>query len=172
MMQLMLLRHGKSDWGADAPDRGHGSDHERPLKPRGVRAAELAGRLLTAMDLEPATVLSSTAVRARTTAELARAAGGWAAEVETTPALYLASIETALDVVRGVDDSGPVLMVGHEPTWSTLTAALVGDRRATVRVVTGALVGIELGIARWADIAPSRGQLSFLLPPRRMERVV
>lgn len=166
MKELMLLRHGKSDWDAD-----HGTDHERPLRPRGERAAKLAGRLLTAMDLVPEVILSSTAVRARTTAELARKAGGWSVPVETTRDLYLTSVEGALDILRQVERPGRVLMVGHEPTWSSLSAALIGDRRAAVRVVTGALVGVELAAASWADVRPGAGQLSFLLPPRRLERV-
>ncbi|MDH3462867.1 MAG: histidine phosphatase family protein, partial [Acidimicrobiia bacterium] len=36
MLQLILMRHGKSDW-----DASYGADHDRPLAERGVRSAEL-----------------------------------------------------------------------------------------------------------------------------------
>jgi phosphohistidine phosphatase len=40
--ELLIMRHGKSDW------EGGVADHERPLAPRGVRAAQSMGRFLAA----------------------------------------------------------------------------------------------------------------------------
>jgi phosphohistidine phosphatase len=74
---LLALRHAKSDWSA-----GYGPDRDRPLAPRGVTAARLIGRFVTAAGLEPDLVLSSPAERARATAGLAVAAGGWGVAVE------------------------------------------------------------------------------------------
>lgn len=187
MKTLILLRHGKSDWGADYGDGGdgaggHGADHERPLKKRGVRAARLAGRLLASMDLAPDAVLSSTAVRARTTAELAveelEKATGREMPFETTSDLYLTSVDGALRILRDIEsrfdpdaEIDRLLVVGHEPTTSSLAATIAGDSAASIRVVTGALVGLETRVNRWADLGPGRGDLVFLLPPRHMERI-
>ena len=64
MRRLILFRHGKSDW--DAP---FGSDHERPLSKRGVKAAKTMGLVLARSDLVPDHAITSSAVRARTTLE-------------------------------------------------------------------------------------------------------
>ncbi|NJL28825.1 MAG: histidine phosphatase family protein, partial [Thermoanaerobaculia bacterium] len=54
MKQLLLLRHGKSDWGTELA-----SDHERPLNPRGERAARRVGQFLRRVELVPDRVVSS-----------------------------------------------------------------------------------------------------------------
>ncbi|MEM9597273.1 MAG: histidine phosphatase family protein [Acidobacteriota bacterium] len=166
MKSLILVRHGKSDWQSDS-----GVDHDRPLAPRGVKAARLMGRFLTAAGLAPERVLSSTAVRARTTAELAHAAGGWDCPLDLDRALYAASVSSTLDVLRRVPgDPERLLLVGHEPTWSGLGGALTGG--SDLAVVTAAAVGIELGVRSWGDLEPNRGRLRFLLPPRLLGAVM
>ncbi|MEU8927341.1 histidine phosphatase family protein [Kitasatospora sp. NPDC048545] len=62
---LIVLRHAKSAWPPDVPDR------ERPLGPRGRRDAPEAGRWLRRRGLVPDTVVCSPARRARETWELA-----------------------------------------------------------------------------------------------------
>ncbi len=66
MKTLLLMRHAKSDWDAD-----YESDHDRPLNDRGLKSARLMGRVLADEGLVPDLIISSTALRARTTAELA-----------------------------------------------------------------------------------------------------
>ena len=62
MKILLILRHAKSSW--DHPGL---RDHDRPLNPRGRRDAPRMGRFLVERDLVPERIVSSTAVRARTT---------------------------------------------------------------------------------------------------------
>lgn len=169
MKTLILLRHGKSDWGS-----GPGTDHERPLAPRGIEAARRIGRFLADAGLVPDRVVSSTAVRARTTAELAIAAGGFTAPKIETRGLYATNIEGALEVVRAQpdeDDDGRavdrLLLVGHEPTWSDLASYLVGGGR--IGVVTATIAVIDLGITGWSAIRSDRGELRLLLPPRALD---
>ena len=61
MPELLIMRHAKSDWGV-----GLASDRERPLAPRGVKAAKRMGKFLTKANAAPDLILSSPAVRART----------------------------------------------------------------------------------------------------------
>jgi len=165
MPTLYLLRHGKSDWSA-----GVGSDHDRPLKARGQRAARLAGRVLTAREEEPDLVLSSTAERARRTAELAREAGEWSAPLETDETLYAASV---LDIVARLREVPAgverVLVVGHEPSMSGVVAHLAGAR---VAYPTAALARIDLDASEWSGVDAGRGELAWLLPPRLVEDVL
>lgn len=163
--QLILFRHGKSDWAAE-----FGADHDRPLAQRGVKAAKAMGKLLREADQVPDWVRSSTAVRARTTAELAQGAGGWTCGVELTAALYETTPEGAIGVIQTVPEVRDgraidrLMLVGHEPTWSALTSLLIGGGQ--VQVPTAALVGIDLEIGTWAEIEPGRGYLRWLLLPR------
>ncbi|MDQ6668717.1 MAG: histidine phosphatase family protein [Thermoproteota archaeon] len=52
------------------------ADHDRPLNKRGKRDAPLVGRLLKREDLVPDSIISSTAIRARSTAEAVGKASG------------------------------------------------------------------------------------------------
>ncbi|MGB7955227.1 MAG: histidine phosphatase family protein [Candidatus Nitrosopolaris sp.] len=64
MKSVLVLRHAKSSW--KHPDL---TDHERPLNKRGKRDAPSMGRLLKKAHLVPGIIISSTAIRARATAE-------------------------------------------------------------------------------------------------------
>lgn len=160
MKTLILFRHGKSDWSAD-----FGSDHERPINERGVRTARRMGVFLAASEQVPDLVISSSAVRARTTVELAVEAGGWSCPVEVTDDLYGTSTDSVIARLRAGDESaGSILLAGHEPVWSDLTSELIG--RAHVRFPTAAMARIDFAAAQWGDIRPGAGTLIWFIPPR------
>ena len=164
MKSLLVLRHGKSDWLAD-----YGSDHERPLAARGVAAAELMGRFLTRCGQAPEAVLSSTAVRARRTAELASEAGQWRCPATYTEVLYGASVAGVVELIHQQDDAlDRLLLVGHQPTWSELIADLC--RGASVQFPTAALARIDLATERWQDLHSAGGTLRFLVTPKLLQR--
>jgi phosphohistidine phosphatase len=157
---VLLLRHGKSDWASDT-----GNDRDRPLAKRGRRAARVMGELLARTGLVPEAALTSPAVRARTTLELAMKAGGWDCPVHVSEALYGDGPAGVIEEIgRQSDQAATLLLVGHEPTWSETLGLLVGGGRH--RFPTGALVGIDVDVEAWADVRPGGGQLAFLLPPR------
>ena len=158
-MQLVLMRHGKSDW-----DASYGPDHDRPLADRGVRSARLMGRLLSSVDQAPDLVITSSAVRAHRTAILAAEAGAWDCDVVTEGSIYGAGPRSVLDTVSSRAGSAQrVLVVGHEPTWSNLVHELVGAR---VEMKTASVAGVGLMIDEWASLADASGWLDYLLHPR------
>ena len=65
MKTLWLLRHAKSSW--DDPGV---ADHDRPLAPRGRKAAKRMRRWASEHRVQPELVLCSSAVRARATLDL------------------------------------------------------------------------------------------------------
>ncbi|CAN5781408.1 hypothetical protein BH23ACT4_BH23ACT4_07850 [soil metagenome] len=159
MLQLVLMRHGKSDW-----DVSYGADHDRPLAERGVRSARLMGRLLTDADQGPDLVVSSTAVRAHRTALLAAESGGWDCEVVTDRSINGANPRGVLDVVRRVaGQHRRVLVVGHEPTFSNLVFELAG---ANVEMKTASVAGVGLLIDEWDSLPGATGWLDYLIHPR------
>ena len=90
---LLLLRHAKSDYPAGV------ADHDRPLAPRGIREAGLAGDWLRANAPAVDAVLCSTATRTRET--LART--GLDAPVTFVDRLYDAVPGMVIDEINGVD---------------------------------------------------------------------
>src|SRR2546428_3125668 len=84
MPALILLRHGKSDWQAD-----YGADDRaRPLARRGRKAAKTMGRFLARAGQVPDAAITSPAVRAHDTLQLAMDGGGWTCPARTAPSLY------------------------------------------------------------------------------------
>ncbi len=160
MRTLILFRHGKSDW--DAP---YASDHDRPLAERGRNAAQLMGRLLAQIDQVPELAVSSSAVRARDTLQLAARAGGWTSMIRVDSALYAT---TAGEVLRWMHLLGrspsTLLLAGHEPTWSDLAGQLVGD--AMIRVPTGCMLRIDFACDDWQSVDFGSGELRWLIPPK------
>ncbi len=162
MKELLILRHAKSSW-KDASL----SDHERPLKKRGRKAAPRMGRLLAAEGLVPDAVLSSTAVRARGTARRAAEAAGFEGEIELREALYHASPDGILREVAGVPDAAErLLVVGHNPGMESLVARLAGMH---YRFPTAALAHFRLDADRWADVPSARAHLAGFWLPRELE---
>lgn len=118
---LVLLRHGKSDWSTGTSDR------ERPIGSRGRRQAAEAGAWLAAHGPRLDLALVSPAVRATTTWELA--AAHLAAppvlvpheQVYTFDAGHLAALVAGLD-----DEHHAVVVVGHDPGLTDLASTLAG----------------------------------------------
>lgn len=157
--QLILFRHGKSDW-----DASYGRDHDRPVAERGVKAAQAMGRQLAAANKVPDLAITSSAVRARTTLELAIAAGHWPCPIQVSDDLYEASIEQVLGVIHQTSNqNGTLMLVGHEPTWSEAVAYFSGG---SVRMPTATMVCLEFEVVTWQQVEYGRGTLLWLLPPK------
>ena len=163
---LLLFRHAKSDWDTAAEhDHADHADHARSLTKRGVLAARAMGQILAASGQVPDRVVTSSAVRAKTTAEMARTAGKWKCPIEITAALYNTDAASVLEVIRSLPKSATTaLFVGHEPTWSELASFLIGG--GNLRFPTAALARIDLEVPGWHAVTFGRGELVWLLQPK------
>lgn len=155
----MFMRHGKSDWGTGSVD-----DHARPLNNRGEASARRMGVVLRELGLIPDLVVSSSAVRARSTAELARLSGGWESRLIIEDALYGASVAESLAVAAHHGGSaGRIMLVGHQPTWGMAVAHLTGSL-ADMRTAT--VADIEVRASAWDELPQAQGVLVSLLQAR------
>ena len=165
MKTLLLLRHGKSSWQESGL-----ADHERPLNKRGLRDAPRMGKLLKKKSLTPDVILSSTALRARTTAEVVSEKSKHRGEVLLDDRLYLASPETIVEILREVSpvDSTKVMVVGHNPGLENIVRSLTGKSEF---FPTAALAQIELPLKDWSELALAEkaGRLVDLWRPRELE---
>lgn len=157
MKTLLLMRHAKSDW-----DASYGTDHDRPLGDRGVRSARLIGRVLTEAGAQPDLVISSTALRARSTAEHVVEAGRWDATIRLDPNLHGTGPDAALVVASGAPDVRRLMMIGHQPTWSMLVTALTGG---SVDMKTATVAVIEFPVESWAEMREN-GEIVSVYQPR------
>lgn len=136
---LVVLRHAKSDRGAPV------GDSDRPLAARGRRQAPDAGRWLAAHLGAPDLAVVSTATRARQTWDLAAAELPAAPPVRFDPDAYTFSGAGLRALVRRLpEDSGTVVLVGHNPAVEELVESLTG---CWVRMPTAALAVVAL--AAW-----------------------
>ena len=166
--ELLVLRHGKSDWVAGVPD------FERPLAPRGRKAAKRIGRRLREQALLPDLVVSSPATRARQTAErVCRFAGLEASCIEWEPAIYEAELDTLLQVLSLVPArAARVMIIGHNPGFEELVRYLGADSVAQWDdenlMPTAALARLAMPVS-WADLGPGSARCVSLTRPRDPE---
>jgi phosphohistidine phosphatase len=160
MKTLLLLRHAKSSWNNKSL-----CDHDRPLNQRGQKDAPRVGVWLSEAGLVPDLVLSSTAVRAQTTARLMVESAGYAGEIQLKRDLYHADCDDFLEALHGLDGTvTSVLVVGHNPGLEEFLELLTGQHDA---MPTAALAHIELSIEDWRNLTrKTQGRLVQLWRPK------
>ena len=91
-------------------------------------------------------------------------AGEWTTEVDFQEALYDSSPGLVLKQLAALPDGiDSVMLVGHEPTWSSMVNGFTG---AIVRYPTAAMACIDLALGSWADIELGRGELRWFVTPK------
>lgn len=173
MLRLMLFRHAKSSWTDPGLD-----DQDRPLNPRGAKAAPLIGRFMRTHKLEPELVLCSPARRARESWKLASAELRSAPRLLMEDALYdFGNGGRILETVRvRADTAKSVMVVGHNPSIERLAQRLVGKgdaklrKRLNEKYPTGALAVITFEAAAWGDVEDGKGTLASFTRPRDLTK--
>jgi phosphohistidine phosphatase len=169
MKTLTLLRHAKSGWDDTVP-----RDFDRPLNPKGQRAAQAMGRQMRALGLGFDHVIASPAARVVETLE--HVAIGYGSEL--APAwdqrVYLASAPTLLEIVGAAPgEAERLLLAGHNPGLEELVLLLVRESPlrddVEVKFPTGSLAEIRFDSAAWSGIAPGQGELVRFIRPRDLD---
>jgi phosphohistidine phosphatase len=168
LRRLLLIRHAKSAW-----DRPGLDDHDRPLAPRGRRAAAALGVYLRDEGLAPDLVHCSSARRAKETWDWIQRQFDHAPALRLDRALYMAPGEAIRLVAAGADDAAATLaVIGHEGGVDALARRLArdGDAAALKRLAeafpTAALAVLEGTLASWRDLAPGALGLARLVRPK------
>jgi phosphohistidine phosphatase len=168
MKVLTLLRHAKSGW-----DDGALRDFDRPLNPRGRRAARTVGREMRRLGLRFDRVLASPARRVVETLEEVAGAFG-PLEPAWDERLYLAPPATLLDIARETEEGLPrLLLVGHNPGLEELVQHLAGGSalrdRAAVKYPTATLAELRFEVASWRQLGAGGGTLARFVRPRDLD---
>jgi phosphohistidine phosphatase len=126
---IWLLRHGEAEDGSP--------DAERPLTKKGERQSRAAGKALKKLGVKVDACLTSPKVRAAETARLACKELGIEPQLE--PKLAGGPFD-AEALAAGLGDE--VLLVGHDPDFSTAVHDLTG---AQVRLRKGGIAAVDSG---------------------------
>ena len=162
MKTLFIMRHAKSSW--NYPER---SDYDRPLNARGKRDAPRMGQYLRQEGLVPDRILTSSARRARKTADKVAQSCGYTGKVkkldtlyDTVPGVYFETLQALPEKYRRV------MVVGHNPTMEQLVNHLTGEIK---RMPTAAIAHIELSIQSWETLDLwTKGTLRNLWTPKTL----
>jgi phosphohistidine phosphatase len=162
---LYLLRHAKSSWDDPSID-----DHDRPLAPRGRRAADRIAEYATKRGIRPNLILCSSAMRARQTLERIAPNLGQDAEIHIERSLYGATEDRLLELLHGIPDVvASVMMIGHNPGVQDLALLLTsgGTLRARLegKFPTAGLATLAFRGIGWENLDRGSGELvDFVVP--------
>ena len=166
--ELLIFRHGKSDWGSGAL-----SDFDRPLARRGRKAVKHMASWLREQGLLPQRILSSPAERARQTAlRLCRHGGIPETRIDWDAAIYGADLRALLDVLANAPGQHRLTMiVGHNPGLEELLEFLTGE---AIEVPVGGRALPTAALARlsmpyeWKRLEPGCADLIGINRPRQL----
>lgn len=162
MKTLLIVRHAKSGW--DNPDL---NDFERPLNKRGHRDAPFMGDLIAKMGIKPDLIISSSALRAHTTA-------GYFADSFKYPkdkiiadrSIYERGIRHIIKLIKNLDNNISTVMVfGHNPDITSLSSFYSGEYFDNVP--TCGVVCIDFNVTSWNDTDTENGKLRFYEFPKK-----
>ena len=162
--RLYLLRHAKSSWSDPSL-----ADEERPLAPRGRKAAKKMAKELRRREIRPKLVLCSSSRRTRETLELIGSSLG-SPKIEVEEGLYGAGSDGVLTRVRAVSDAvGSVLVIGHNPALHDLARWLAPRSEHLIgKFPTGALAAFELDVVGWSELGQTEARLVAYIVPREL----
>ena len=149
-MQLYFLRHGEADWpGWTKPD------DERPLTDFGKKEVRQVAKFLKRLKVKPGLIVTSPLPRALQTAEVA------AEQLKTKlrqdealePGFGISELRTVLKRHR----SKVLMLVGHEPDFSSVISALSG---ASLKLSKAGVALVDI------DPEAQEGRLLWLFPPK------
>ncbi len=163
MKTVYFVRHAKSNW-----DHPNLVDHDRPLDARGIHDAPRMAQRLLELGVSPAGLLTSTAKRARQTAQTFREAFGLPeAAVITESELYHAWPDTIEEHVQNLPaDWDTVLVFGHNPGYTDLANRLKHDSYID-NVPTCGIIGAQADVPSWADFRLSTAKRTLFLYPKQ-----
>ena len=162
MKTVILFRHGKANW-----DKDFSTDHDKTLAPRGIKGAKKMGQYLSQNNEIPDLVISSTAIRAKSTANLAIKAGKWACPLLFNEIIYTGSTNDLLTIIKEQDNTlNSICIVGHEPKFSNFIHHSTNNKQT--KFSTGSMAKINFDISKWKFTEFGFGNLDWLISPKEL----
>lgn len=157
---LYLLRHAKS---VDKLVGAH--DKDRELSPTGRKECLKIGNYLFHNGIVPELIISSSAVRTRSTSQLIAEVIKFNLEkILIEDKLYESSMQSFLNIIKDQSDElNHVMFVAHNPAIADLAEHLT---KGNVRdMTTAGLAIIKFNINSWREVMPGNGELIKYIYP-------
>jgi phosphohistidine phosphatase len=153
-VKIYFLRHGA----AVEPEDWKGNDYDRPLTGDGRERMAAEAKAIRKLDLRLDAILTSPLVRAKETAEIVERELKMASREDERLGgdFDVASLEAILKDHVGLK---VLMLVGHEPSMSSVIGRLIGVARMDLK--KGGLACVEL-----PDATTMTGELHSLIPPK------
>jgi phosphohistidine phosphatase len=150
MKKVTIIRHAKSSWEHPV------IDFERPLKKRGLEDASLVSSYAKDKIISPDLILSSDAIRARTTAAIfIKILNFQSIDFQTNSKLYDFAGNDLIQVIKSCDNAINHLMIfGHNfaiTSFVNTYGSVVYDN-----VSTSGLVSIDFDIDTWQKLTTGK----------------
>lgn len=162
MKTLFLIRHAKSSWEEEGLP-----DFDRPLNERGKKDVPGMAEKLLKHSLPPQLIITSTAKRARKTAQLFAKEWGFAEEqLLGKPDLYLCGPLTFEDLIAQAPDKADRLaVVAHNP-GITEYANLLCEKVRIDNMPTCSIFAVSADCTTWKDFAHAKKTFLFFEHPK------
>ncbi len=153
MKKIVFIRHAKSSWAQE-----NISDFDRPLNERGQNDAPVMAHRLLDQGIYPDFWISSSALRAKSTAQVFKDVFKDDTPIHYSDALYHASQENLLQEIRNLDqDKKCVFLFGHNPGLTDFVNALC--RIHIDNIPTSGCAMVRIHVDKWEDIQLGENEL-------------
>jgi len=166
MKHITILRHGQA-----TQDPGF-EDFDRPLTGKGRKQIPRLAAFVGRAKVKPDWIISSSAQRARETAEALAEGLGFTRQIVWTRQAYLAPAVTLLEILRETPDVAEhLIVVGHNPGLSDLVAGLCagGDFRLNIQMPTGGLATLAAQVMHWRQLRWGCAELLAYVSPQSLK---
>jgi len=161
MKEIVLVRHAKSSWEFNV------SDHDRPIKPRGVKDVTLVAQAFDIRKYNPEKVLCSSAKRAQQTAELfLKVARFTTFAPEIHSKLYDFSGNDVIDFIKSLSNEYQRIMIfGHNHAFTSISN--IFGNQPIDNLPTSGLIHIKFDLESWKDL--KKGKTVQTIFPRDLK---
>lgn len=162
MKTLYIIRHAKSDWNDPSL-----SDFQRPLNKRGQKNAPFMGEMLAHNNIHPDLIVSSPAVRAKTTAqEIAHKVEYESKKIIYEDELYMGGVDEIEGILKKIPDSThTVFLIAHNPGLTHFAEYVSGY--AIDNIPTCGIFCVRLKDNTWKSIGKNAARyVSFEYPKK------
>lgn len=124
------------------------------------------GRALNDLHFKPDLIISSSALRARSTADAVAKEVGHHQPIRVESKLYEAGHGMITGILQGLStDVNSVMVFGHNPILEQLVVYLLQMRGAIV-IPTSGMVCLEVNVHNWASLQPGECALKWFMIPK------
>lgn len=161
MKKIFIVRHAKSDWNNNL------IDFERPLNERGHNDAPIMAEKIKSLGERPQLIISSPAMRAKTTAKYFAEVFGYADEcIEYHHEIYDIGQKFTIQMLTKISPKiDSVMVFGHNPDQSHLATYLSNE--IIGNMPTCAVVGVEMQTENWSEIKNAESRLICYEYPKK-----